>query len=256
VGRGSTGIRRGGAALAVSVALLALAAAASSAQAATVHIGSPLTASFGPVGFSPQQVVTLAQFDLPEKDANIVSPVDGTVISYQVAPSNGTFSIQVLRNLREISYASVRSSPPTPVNVTGVSAPIPTDLGLRRGDLIGIRDFTVGDTLGGANNGATYAAWGPPLEDGAVSREPNFAAKAYELGLSATVRYCQVPALKGLSLRRARAALAGGDCKLGKVTKARKRSRRKVVVSQSEKAGKAVSDTAPIDLKVSRRQRG
>jgi hypothetical protein len=256
VGRGSTGTRRGWTALVVTVTVLGLSAAVQTAQAATVHLGSPLTASFTPVGFSSQQVVTLAQLDLPEKGANIASPVDGTVVSYQVAPSNGTFSLQVLRRLREISIASVRSSPPTAVNTTGISAPIATDLGIRRGDLIGIRDSAVGDTLGGSLNGSTYAAWGPPLEDGAVSREPNFAAKGYEIGLDATVRYCRVPKLKGLSLKAARADLARADCKVGKVTKARKTRTRKVVVSQSERPGKAISDTAPIDLKVSRRQRG
>jgi PASTA domain len=221
-----------------------------------VRVGSPLTASFEPIHFSQEQVVTLAQLDLPEKDANIRSPVDGTVVSYQVAPSSGTFAIQVLRNLTGDRVASIRSSPATPLNVAGISAPIPTSLGIRRGDLIGIRDFAVGDVLDGANNGATYAAWGPPLEDGAVSREPSFAAKGYEIGLGATVSYCQVPKLKGLSLKAARAALAAADCKVGKVTKAKKTRKHKVVVSQSVAPGKAVSDTAPIALKVSRRQRG
>ena len=244
------------AAAAAITAVLAGAAGASSAQAATVRIGSPLTASFTPVGFSSQHLVTLAQLALPEKDTNLRSPVDGTVVSYQVAPSNGTFAIQVLRNLIGDRLSSVRSSPATAVNTTGISAPVSTDLGIQRGDLVGIRDFAVGDTLGGANNGATYAAWDPPLEDGAVSRVPDFAAQAYEIGFAATVRYCQVPAVKGLRPKAARAALAAADCRVGKVTKAKKTRKHKVVVSQSVRPGKAISDTAPIDLKVSRRQRG
>jgi hypothetical protein len=254
VGRGSTGIRRGGAALAVSAALLGLAATASSAQAATVRVGSPLTASFGPVRFA-NQLVTLVQVSLPEPGTNLRSPVDGTVTSYQVAPSNGTFALQVVR-FSGVTAKSLRSSASTPVGNTGISAPIPTHLAIDQGDFIGVTNFGTGDELGGVKNGATYAAWGPPLEDGADYRQPDYAAEQFEIGMGATVRYCQVPALKGLSLRDARAALAAADCKAGKVRKAKKRRKRKVVVSQSVRPGKAISDTAPIDFKVSRSQRG
>jgi hypothetical protein len=253
MGRG-TGSRRWVATLAATSALFVPAISSAGAQAATVQVGSPLTASFGPVQFS-NQLVTLVQVSVPEPGVNLRSPVDGTVTSYQVAPSNGTFALQVVR-FSDLKAKSVRTSASVPVGSSGISEPIATNLAIQQGDFIGVKNFGVADQLGGADNGGTYAAWGPPLEDRAAAREPDFAAMRFEIGIRATVRYCQVPAVKGLSPKAARSTLVGADCKVGKMTKAKKSRKRKIVLSQSVRPGTAISDTAPIDLKVSRNRRG
>jgi hypothetical protein len=241
------------------VAGLALAATAATAQAATVHLGSPLTASFVPGDLGNQQN-TIVQLRLPEPGAIVQSPVEGHVVSYQLAASKGTFAIQVIR-LEGTGARSIGTSATTAVNTTGISAPIGTNLLIRRGDLVGVTNIGPTDLIGGVENGSAYGAWTPPLVDGGDARNPFFVGappgeKQIEFGMGATVRYCQVPALKGLTPRVARERLASADCTVGKVTKTKKRRKKKRVVGQSVEAGKAISDTAHVNLKVTRKRHG
>ncbi len=111
--------------------------ACASAEAKTVQVGSPLTASFFPVllgqvcnSCSIGTATTTVQRTLPEP-ANATSPVDGTVISYRVAEADGTFAAQVVRlhgpyspsYTQSISYRGIGSSAPAPIISSGVSSP-------------------------------------------------------------------------------------------------------------------------------------
>ena len=246
-------IRRGGA-----LALIVLAGSAclaGGAQAATVHIGSPLTANFVPGDFSAQQV-TIVQRTLPEPGVNIINPVDGHVVSYQLGPSNGTFALQVIRYTGTMAR-SVVTSPLTQVNTTGLSQQIPVNLPIKRGDLLGIKIQGGSDLLAGAQNGSVFSVWSPALDDGADARNPDasFAdSRGVEFGFGATVRFCQVPKVIGKSPKEARRALAAADCVVGNVTKTKKTAKRKKVIGQSVAPGNALSDTAQIDLKVARKR--
>ena len=100
------------------------------AQAKTVQVGGPLTASFNTqVQFTGciyedcglPFTATLVQTSLPEPGTHLSSPVDGTVISYRVVATDGTFAIQVVRlPIRRAgpeiatSAAQAPSPPPAP----------------------------------------------------------------------------------------------------------------------------------------------
>ena len=246
-------IRRGGA-LALFM-LVWLASLAGGAQAATVHIGSPLTADFVPGDFSAQQV-TIVQRTLPEPGVNIINPVDGHIVSYQLGPSNGTFALQVIR-YSGTTARSVVTSPLTQVNTAGLSGQIPVSLPIKRGDLIGIKIQGGSDLLAGASNGSIFSVWSPALEDGTDPRDPDASfgnTKGVEFGFGATVRFCQVPKVLGKNPKEARQALAAADCTVGNVTKTKKRAKRKKVIGQSVAAGNAISDTDAIDLKIARKR--
>jgi hypothetical protein len=234
------------------VALIASACLATGAQAATVQIGSPLTADFVPGSFSSQQV-TIVQRTLPEPGVNIVNPVDGHIVSYQLGPSNGTFALQVIHYTGTMAR-SVVTSPLIEVATSGISAPIPTYLPIQRGELIGIKVNGGSDLLAGAQNGSAFSVWSPALEDGGAERNPDFNSNSVEFGVGATVRYCRVPDVLGNNPREARQTLAASDCTVGDVTKTKKRRKRKSVIFQSIAAGNAVSDTRQIDLRVARKR--
>ena len=202
------------------------------------------------------------QTDLP--GTNITSPVDGTVVSYRLALAEGTYAIQVIRlagspALLPIngSARSIASSTGTPISSTGVSPPVATNVAIKRGDLVGVRSFDPESVIGFGGIGTTgngvtnIVGWQPALEDGSPERFPDTGGNA-ELGMQATVRYCKVPKLKGKTPKAARKALNAADCTVGKLKKTNKVHDKKEVLSQSVKPGKAVSDTKPIKLGLSR----
>ncbi len=272
------------AAIFAALTVAALMTACATAQANTVEVGSPLTGMFfqGPFAgqrcgldscftdLSPVTVVPTQPFpgDLPEPGVNITSPVDGTVISYRLAAADGTFAIQVIRGVSPVPPhppeawgQSISTSAPAPISSPGVSPPVAANLAIKKDDSVGVRNFSVGnisqgfsDQIGFCLHGCLlYMAWYPPLADGAPQQDSN-SYLGYGIGMQATVRYCQVPKLKGKSPKAARKALTAADCKVGKVTKTKKVRDKKQVLSQSVKPGKAVSDTKPIKLGLSRKQ--
>ena len=240
--------------MAAAVALIALALCAGGAQAATVQIGSPLTADFTPGGFSSQQV-TIVQRTLPEPGVNLINPVDGHVVSYQLGPSNGTFALQVIHYSGTEAF-SVQTSALTPVSTSGISAPIPVNLPIQRGELIGIKVNGGSDLLAGAANGAAFSVWSPALEDAAAPRNPEFSSASVEFGVGATVRFCHVPNVLGMNPKVARDTLTKADCRVGDVVKTKKRRKRKSVIFQSIAPDNSVSDTRQIDLKIAVKRHG
>jgi PASTA domain len=236
-----------------AITAAAVAVCGGTAQAATVQVGSSLTGSFGPILFG--DVLTLTQTTLNEPGANLTSPVDGTVVDYRLATPKGTLQLQVLHPTGTGAVASTASSTATEFSIpSGLSGPIATNMPIKKGDMIGLKNSSAsGEALGAINNGSTSSYWVPPLSDGAAARFPSGTFAPYEFGIGATVRYCRVPSLKGKTPKAARAALTARDCTVGKVKKTKKVRKKKTVLVQSVAPGTSISDTAPVNLKVTRK---
>lgn len=235
--------------LAVALTLLG----AGAAQAATVRVGPSLEpATGGTVGSDLQ--VTLANLD----PASTASPVSGTVIDWSIRTS--TADTVVPRILRptgpdRINFTGISSGPPADTTAGGViSGPFPLSLPIAAGDAFGIDTTATAPITIRAYSvpGGAFGLAFPKIADGATGelvRNPS----ELHLAISATVRYCAVPSLKGKSPSAARAALLAADCTPGAFTKSKKRTKKPRVLSQGVAAGTSVSDTQPIPVKVSRK---
>src|SRR5258706_12192584 len=79
-------------------ALIAALAVTSSASAATVTVGSPMTASFPSSHTCFGGGCNLAIAALPESGANVTSPVSGTIVEWRfVNTGTGSYTLRVLR---------------------------------------------------------------------------------------------------------------------------------------------------------------
>jgi hypothetical protein len=194
--------------------------------------------------------------------ATLLSPSDGTVVSYRVAGDQGTnFGIAVVRSAGAAGYSAVAASPLAPLAVAGTSPSIPVSLPIKVGESVAMN---IGDGLGGPGfgayryvntPGASHRYIIPPLTPGGAPANGATSPDAYVV-YNAAVRYCVVPDLKGKKLGQARSALAAADCTVGSIRPAKKKKRKhKVVVSQGVAAGTSVSDTAPIDLRLGKRKK-
>lgn len=221
------------------------------AQAATVQLGPDLSVggfNVGPYG----NAVTVAN----SPSANGASPVDGTVVSWSViGASTNPFIPRIIRPAGPGLYQSVASGPNVAITpAPAVSGPFSVSLPIKAGDLFGISFVTSSDLWFKPSTGASGFGWNPQLADGAAPRPPSFALTNEQEAISATVRYCIVPAVKRKSPKAARAALAAADCAVGKVKMTKRERKRKQVLSQSVEPGTSISDTAPIDLKLARKR--
>lgn len=170
------------AALASAWALLT----AAGAGATTITVGSVL-----PPGSAPEEVKevgTLFNTALPEKGANLSSPVNGLIVRWRVQGAvGGPFTLRVLRPNGQGAYTAVGSSTPATPTSEGVqtfSASIP----VKAGDVIGVDPTNPTDKLGVATvNGAGFASLFPtPLEGATVAPRPGVSGK--ELSLAAEVQ--------------------------------------------------------------------
>jgi IPT/TIG domain-containing protein/PASTA domain-containing protein len=183
----------------LTFAVVALASAwalltAAGAGATTITVGSVL-----PPGSAPEEVKevgTLFNTALPEKGANLSSPVNGLIVRWRVQGAvGGPFTLRVLRPNGQGAYTAAGSSnPATPTNegVQTFSASIP----VKAGDLIGVDPTNATDKIGVATvNGAGFASLFPtPLEAATVAPRPGVSGK--ELELSAEVQ--PQPAVKSV----------------------------------------------------------
>lgn len=89
---------------------------------------------------------------------------------------------------------------------------------------------------------------------GAPGRDASFGTGRLALGAPPRVplRACLVPALRGLRLAVAKAAIVHAGCSVGRVRQAQSRLRRGRVVSQSPRAGRRLAPRARVHLVVSR----
>jgi hypothetical protein len=234
---------------------MAVASAPAVAQANTVTVGSTLTApEFALVPFGPP--ATVANYSLPAP-ATAASPVDGTVVSWRFIGQGGPLTPRVLRSVSGTALTGAGTGNPQNAAAPGaISGPFPVDIPIKRGEFFGA-DGASGTSLSAAPTaGAVSLYFDPPLTDDSSATQTPTGTNPAEDALSATVRFCLVPKLKGLTGRAARAALQAADCKLGRITKAGKRRHRvKRVRTQSVKAGKSISDTQAIDLTISRKHK-
>jgi hypothetical protein len=175
--------------LIVAIALAAIACtmfAATAAQASTITVGSVLPPGFSSKPFGEKQ--TLLNTALPEKGANLVSPVNGAIVRWRMqGAKGGPFFLRVLHPTGTGAFTATG----TDTAVTPTDAGLQTftaNLKVRSGDLIGIDPTNPSDEIGVAEvAGASFTSIFPPPFDGVTlaGREPKSGA---ELELSAEVQ--------------------------------------------------------------------
>jgi hypothetical protein len=164
---------------------------ASSAQAATVTVGSPLIGSFkqeGPIEASGE-VGTAANLALGDSGAIATSPVDGVIVRWHLLEGEGgPFRLRILRGTGGPVYTAVGSS--APVTASGIKfETFTTSLPIRAGDTIGL-DLPVGAKIGvdtKAPPASVFAIWKPMLGEGATLPYSE-AAGSGEWGFNAEVQ--------------------------------------------------------------------
>jgi hypothetical protein len=263
--------------LLAAFAAVGLLSAAGPALASTVTIGSPLVNDYsGGISGAPVLSVQLS-FDPGTSPNPVTSPAngvitgwkvksadDGALYTLQVLRANGAVSLATATNTNFSGIASVQAPSGVPAGTfgttpTGVVFSYPASLPISKGDYIGVR---VGGT---GTNLPQFQANGLPknLIANNFSGEPMngqsadmLADEQHELLLQATVKFCSVPALKGLKRGAAEQALAAADCAAGKVTKKKlkrsKKTRKKKgkVLNQSLAPGSTAAPGTPVDLKI------
>jgi hypothetical protein len=239
-------------ALAIGVASAAILTCAT-AQAATVTIGSQLGPPSGNPASGVDRTWAIAG---PASAGGTESPVDGTVVSWGFRGSvTGAYTPRVLRPGGGGTYRAVASGAAQAGAGTATAAgPFPASLSIEAGDLFAV-DVPAGRVLSYTDApGVTSIGWNPPLLDGGSASAPTDDDVGEQRQIAATVRYCVVPKLKRKSPKKAKKALRAADCTPGKVKRTKKTRRKKQVLSQSVKPGSAISDTAPVNIKISRKR--
>ena len=161
---------------------------ASSVAAATVTVGSPLTATFGGQYFSGPSG-TWANAVLSEPGANPTSPVTGTVVRWRMTGnySGGPFKLRVLHPTSMGGYTGSGTSAPV-IPIGNGPQSFNTNLPIKAGDLIGL-DITSGTAASVSGvTGSHPVNWNPALADGA-SRPPDYTSiyPNQEVGFNADV---------------------------------------------------------------------
>jgi hypothetical protein len=222
------------------------------AHADTVTVGSSLTASnFSPLDFSSAATVTNFTLPLP---STATSPVDGTVISWRFIGQGGPLTPRVLRATNGASMTGAGTGAPQNATAPNViSGPFPLSLPIKKGDYFGVDGVGPAFLSTAPTPGATNLYFQPAITEGGGEQSP-FGTNVGEDAISATVRFCKVPKMKGLSGKAARQALSAANCQIGQVTKGKKKPVKKVL-KQGVKAGTSISDTQPVDLTVSRKKK-
>jgi PASTA domain/IPT/TIG domain len=151
------------------------------AQAGTITVGSVLPPESTPIEF--KEVQTFFNTALPEKGANLVSPVNGTIVRWRVqGAEGGPFYLRVLRPNGAGAYTGAGTSNPATPSGTGLQT-FTANLPVHTGDLIGIDPTKGTDKIGVAEvPGSSYATIFPSPFDGAtVPPRPPVAGREIEL---------------------------------------------------------------------------
>lgn len=177
----------------VAIALAsAMALLAAPAQASTVTVGSVLPPGSAPTAFG--QVETFFNTALPEKGANLASPVSGTIVRWRLQDAEGgPFFLRVLRPNGSGGYTAEGTSNPATPGGTGLQT-FTANLPIKAGDLIGVDPTHAADKVGIAEvAGASYAFIFPPPFN-AATVAPSGTQAGNEVELSAEVQ--PVPAIE------------------------------------------------------------
>jgi IPT/TIG domain/PASTA domain len=169
--------------------------AATAAQAATITVGSVLPPGSLPTAFG--QVETFFNTALPEKGANLASPVNGTIVRWRMQDAEGgPFHLRVLRPNGSGAYTAVGTSNPVTPSGPGLQT-FSANLPIRAGDLIGVDPTNGTDKIGIVEAaGASYAfIFPPPFEGATVAPSGTVAGK--EVMLSAEVQ--PTPAISSIA---------------------------------------------------------
>jgi len=158
------------------------------ARAATVTVGSPLTADFaGQFGSAPSG--TWVNAILPEAGASVASPVSGNVVRWRLAGNHndGPFKLRVLHPDGTGKYTpvatSVQVTPPAGLQTFDTTLPI------QAGDVVAL-DVITGSNIGvAAVPGANLLNWNPSLAEGENSAPDFTNYDGLELGFNADVEY-------------------------------------------------------------------
>jgi hypothetical protein len=169
----------------IALTAISLPLGACSAQAATVTVGSPLTASFS---FSFTGPVTAANATLGEPAANVTSPVTGTIVRWRLVDDSAgaPFALRVLRPAVGGEMGVGTSSQVTPASIG--TQTFATHLPVQAGDLIGLDLVTSSSLVGEAVPvaGSTIYQWTPAISDGSTAQQ-SFTFANSELGFNADV---------------------------------------------------------------------
>jgi large repetitive protein len=164
-------------------------------QASTVTVGSVLPPGSTPTAFG--QVETFFNTALPEKGANLTSPVDGAIVRWRVQDTEGgPFRLRVLRPNGSGGYTAVGTSNPATPSGSGLQT-FTANLPIRAGDLIGVDPASATDKIGTVEvAGSSYSFIFPPPFDGATVA-PSGTVAGHEIELSAEVQ--PVPKITSIS---------------------------------------------------------
>jgi IPT/TIG domain-containing protein/PASTA domain-containing protein len=197
-------VRRFGVAAVVTASAWALLATAA-AQASTIAVGSVLPTTFSSTQFG--QVETFFNTALPEKGANLVSPVTGAIVRWRVqGAKGGPFYLRVLRPTGSGAYTAIGTSSGATPSGTGLQT-FTANLPIRAGDLIGVDPTSATDEIGVAEvPGASFGFTFPPPFDGSTVA-PSGAEAGKEIELSAEVQ----PAPEITSIVPSSGSIAGGS---------------------------------------------
>lgn len=179
--------------------------ACSSAQAATVTVGSRLTASFAPVAFNAPGLLVINSA-LGEPGAHVTSPVDGAVIGWKLLGEGGPFELRLVRPEAAGTFLAGAASAPQTIGPYGLGT-FTTDLSIKAGEIVGVQATNKTDRIGsteGHSPGSAFALWVVP--PGSVATPPAGGQAGSELSFSATV----LPAPTVVSVTPTSGPVAGG----------------------------------------------
>lgn len=151
------------------MALCATLLPAVSASAATVTVGSPLTAPFEPLPCTTTNTCTGVNFILPEPGVHVTSPVDGVVIRWRMLLGQPPFAykLRVLTPAGGFAYTGAGTGAPQVPTGPGLQT-FATSLPIKAGQAIGL-DVEKAAPVGFADeNGGSVLGWVPALPDGAT----------------------------------------------------------------------------------------
>ena len=160
------------------------------AQARTVTVGSPLTATANGTSVCNPSCIW-ANAMLGEPGANVTSPITGVIVRWRTAGpyTGGPFELRVLSPAPGGGppyTANGTSSPETP---SGSAVQVfPANLPITAGDLIGLEEAS-GSGIARTSSalGSATLAWNPALTDGEVGPPSNGPFANYELLFNADV---------------------------------------------------------------------
>jgi hypothetical protein len=254
--------------VALLTALVALLGLAGPAAAESVTVGSPLTGAVtDSIPYCHPYCIT-ANVNIPEAGSHVTVPFDGTVTRLRLLDGSGPFRLRILRREGEGPYRAVAAGPVVEAAGTGVET-YAAALPVKAGDLIGLEEMSLEDTLGYTQPlGSNFLVWffyespfpeeqdlvvPPVYQEVEIHEEQGFnvdverpggpplsesAPPPANPGAPAASTKCEVPKLKGHKLAAAKKALLAAGCRAGKVTIKKGAGHPAKVVAQAPAFGK------------------